>query len=140
MQSKKIELVNAELQEQEQEPEVAMPDRRGRDSPWSDPILWVTVCGILLTIFIAILSFIWAQLASINAALEGARTEQRLTRDAVLVVTTRQEADSRSIDDRVKKLENAMDTQSKAYNFNFTTRLAAIEAKIGFKQQQEEGK
>lgn len=106
-----------------------MPDRR--ESAWQDPRTWVSVLGILLTIALAILGFIASQLASINQSVQS-------TRDAVLIVTTRQEADNKSLTERVQKLENAMVAQEKGFNFNFTTRLAGVEAQLKVKPPKEQ--
>lgn len=108
------------------------PGRRESDrqqSPWNDPRLWVAVCGIMLTIVLALLGFISSQLAQINASVKA-------TNDAVLIVTTKQEADNKSIEDRVKKLEDAVTTQQQAYNYNFTTRLAGVEAAVKINRKE----
>lgn len=100
-------------------------------SAWNDPRFWLSVLGIILTIVLTLLAYITNQLAAINAY-------QKSTNDAVLIVTTKQAADNKSLEDRVAKLENATTIQQSAYNFNFTTRLAVVEAKAGVKPKGEE--
>jgi hypothetical protein len=110
------------------------PGRRESDSKpsaWNDPRFWLSVLGIILTIVLTLLAYITNQLAAINAY-------QKSTNDAVLIVTTKQAADNKSIEERVSKLENAVTTQQQAYNFNFTTRLAVVEAKAGVKPKGDE--
>jgi hypothetical protein len=99
-------------------------------SPWVDPRLWLTAMGLLLTVALAVLGYIAAQLQSINTSVQA-------TRDMVLQVTSRQTAEIAAMEDRIKNLESAMVTQTQAYNFNFTTRLAAVEAKAGIKQRED---
>lgn len=106
----------------------AMADRR--ESAWSDPRLWVSVGAVALTIVLAVLGYIAALLSSISASVQT-------TRDAVIVVTTRQEKDSEALRERLVKVEAAVSTQEKAYNFNFTTRLAKVEAVLGIKSEKE---
>jgi len=109
------------------------PGRRDSDAKttaWSDPRFWLSVLGVILTIVLTLLAYITNQLAAINAY-------QKSTNDAVLIVTTKQAADNKSMEERVSKLENAMTAQLQAYNFNFTTRLAVVEAKAGVKQKEE---
>lgn len=101
--------------------------RRESDrSVWSNPQLWVSICTVLLTLAITILGFIASQLSQMNARLQA-------TSDTMLTSTTRQSAEISSLAARIDKLENAMDTQTKAYNFNLSTRLAVVEAKTGVK-------
>jgi hypothetical protein len=102
-----------------------------RDNPWNKPALWLGVLGVLLTIVMAIMGFIASQLASISTIVQS-------TRDAVIVVTTRQERDNVALDQRVQKLETAVETQQKAYNFNFTSRLATAEAQLGLQPQPKD--
>lgn len=100
-------------------------DRR-QPSAWANPMLYVGIMGLIITIGMGILGYIAAQLQSIQATVAG-------TRDTVLTVTARQAEELNSLRDRVAKLENFQSTQTQAYNFNFTTRLAVVEAKAGVK-------
>src|SRR5688572_19740161 len=73
------------------------PGRRDSDAPksaWNDPRFWLSVLGIILTIVLTLLAYITNQLAAINAY-------QKSTNDAVLIVTTKQAADAKSIEERV---------------------------------------
>jgi hypothetical protein len=118
------------------EAESAMDDERRSETPgrresdaksaWNDPRFWLSVLSFMMIIVLALLGYISSQLAAVNAYVKA-------TNDAVLIVTTKQAADAKSIEDRVSKLENAVTTQQQAYNFNFTTRLANVEARAGIK-------
>lgn len=107
------------------------PGRRENRSPWNDPRTWVGICALMLTILSALLGFISTQLAQINASIKS-------TNDAVLIVTTKQTGDNKSLEDRVAKLENAVTTQQQAYNFNFASRLAGVEAALKLNQGQNQ--
>lgn len=105
------------------------PGRRDSDAPrtaWNDPRFWLSVLSFMMIIVLALLGYISSQLAAVNAYVKA-------TNDAVLIVTTKQAADAKSIEDRVSKLENAVTVQQQAYNFNFTGRLAVVEARAGLK-------
>lgn len=45
-----------------------------------------------------------------------------------------------AIDERLKKVENAVTVQQAAYNFNFTSRLVAVEVRAGIKSQNAQPK
>jgi hypothetical protein len=114
---------------------IVMADRR--ESVWNDPKLWVSVCGLLLTLVLTAFTFLNSKLSSIDSSLQS-------TRDLVLVVQTRQESERATADaktaaiiERLSKVETAVDTQQRAYNFHFSNRLAAVEAKNGIKPQKE---
>ncbi len=102
--------------------------RESDHSPWRDPKLWVSVLGVVLVIVLALLGYISTQLAQINASVKS-------TNDAVLIVTTKQASEQKSLEDRVAKLESAITTQQQAYNFNFTSRLAGVEAALKMNRQ-----
>lgn len=96
---------------------------------WANPQLWLSVMGLLLTIGMAVLGYIASQLSTIQASVQT-------TRDLVLQSTAKQTAEITELRGRIEKLENDMDTQTKAYNYNITTRLAVVEAKIGVSRKE----
>lgn len=113
-----------------------MPDRR--ESVWSDPRLWVSVCSILLTLVLALVTFLVAKLSAFDTSLQS-------TRDLVLIVQTRQDAEraastakDQALEARLARVESMLATQQQAYNFNFSTRLAGVEAKLGIKHPDKE--
>lgn len=108
---------------------ITVADRR--DSVWNDPRLWVSICGVLLTLVLFTVGFVAAQLSSIKDSVQSSR-------DAITVVTTRQATENEALRDRVSKLENFMTIQQQAYNYNVTTRLAVVEAKNGIKPPSKE--
>lgn len=112
------------------------PDRRERNGAWSDPRLWVSICGLLLVIVMALLGYISAQLRDINKSVAETNAQLQSTRDAMLVATTQQGGEIKSIERRLTTAENQIETQRAAYNFNFTTRLAQIEARLGIKAKE----
>lgn len=59
---------------------------------------------------------------------------QVTTLQSLATITTEQKGDIKALNDRVGKLEGFQATQEQAYNFNFTTRLARVEAKAGIQQ------
>lgn len=96
-------------------------ERRG--SGWNDPRTYIAILGIILAICTTILGYIASQLQDIRTSVQ-----------IVLTDTNRQDERLKALQDRVGKLESDMNTQMKAYNFNFSTRLAKVEAKAGIKQ------
>lgn len=106
-----------------------MPDRR--ESAWQDPRTWVSILGVMLMLLLTTLGYIVSVLTSINTSVQQTGT-------AVTIVTTKQEMDSKSFSDRIVKLENAVTTQQQAYNYNMTTRLANVEAKLSVKSTPKE--
>jgi BMFP domain-containing protein YqiC len=108
-------------------------NRSHESSKWANPSLWVSVCGLLLTITLATFGFIASKLSTIDASIQSTRDEVQSTRTAVVAVTTRQERDNGALEARIENLENAINVQQNAFNFNFTTRLATAEAKVGIR-------
>lgn len=108
-------------------------DRRHSDnaSAWRDPRTWLAFAAILVAIGTTLLGYIASQLSTINASV-------KVTHDIVLRETTRQAAEIKALEERLAKAENAIDTQNKAYNFNFTTRLAGVEAALRIKQKSNQ--
>lgn len=124
----------------EDEAEHAVPDRRSSD--WREPKFWVAVgslCVVLIGGFWTIASREGEksrQLAEMNQSLAAISADVRNTRDLVLTNTTKTTADMAAMSERVGKLETAMTAQQQAYNFNFTSRLAAVEARVGIKSKE----
>jgi hypothetical protein len=119
--------------------EATVPDRREGEadrrhpetvSAWRDPRLWLTFSGLLLTVGMALLGFIASMLISISAAV-------KTTNDLVLTETTRQAAEIKALEERVAKTEADIGSQTRAFNFHFTTRLARLEAAVGVKSQEK---
>jgi hypothetical protein len=133
-----MEIVPTELNEAGQN----LPDRRETSKLESYKFL-VALVSLLLVIgggFWSIASRFgeWSrEQAETRAQLVAISADVRSTRDLILTTQTKQTADIAALTERMSKVENAMSTQQQAYNFNFTTRLAAIEAKTGIKSSKE---
>jgi hypothetical protein len=116
----------ADEQDDIESKEATVPDRR--ESAWRDPRTWLAFAALLIAVGTTLLGFIASQLTAINQSV-------KTTHDIVLTVTTRQAAEIKALEERLAKAESAIDTQNKAYNFNFTTRLAGVEAALKLKQK-----
>lgn len=106
---------------------IGVPDRR--ESAWADPKTWIGVCTVLLTLVLAVISYAAKELTLISSDIR-----------TLVVSAAEQRRDLHAMDARVTALENFKDTQEKAYNFNFTTRLAGAEADIRALQSEKKGK
>lgn len=110
-------------------------ERRGGDrrSAWSDPHFWVPIIIQAVMALVTLTTIVVTTRLSISginekiAELRG----QVTTLQNLVQVTTEQKGDIQAIKDRVGKLENFESTQREAYNLNFTTRLARVEASAG---------
>jgi septal ring factor EnvC (AmiA/AmiB activator) len=51
----------------------------------------------------------------------------------VYIANSTVQGEVKALGERVSKAENALSVQQQAYNFNFTSRLAAVEARLGLK-------
>lgn len=109
-------------------------DRGGdRRSAWTDPHFWMPLIIQAVISLIAIVTIINQTGADIRVLkekvdeLKGQVTTLQSLASATIETKGRIEA----LTDRVVKLENFKDTQELAYNFNFTTRLAHAESKLG---------
>jgi hypothetical protein len=117
-----------------------MTEREGRGadrrSAWTDPHFWVPIAIQALISFAAIVTIIANTRSDITTL---TRTIDELkgqvsTLQSLATVTTEQRGDIKALDARVGKLENFESTQTQAYNFNFSTRLAGVEAKVGVRR------
>lgn len=107
------------------EAEAIVTDRREYNA-WADPKLWVSVIGVLLVIFGALLGFILSQLTTISSV-----------QQTMLVANTETKGEVRALGGRVEKVENDIQTINKAFVYNLSYRLAYLEAKTGVKAPQE---
>lgn len=98
-----------------------------RSSAWSDPRTWVSICAVLLTVVLFALGTAIKELSDLHA---DVRT--------ILVSQARDDGRLNAYEERIKVLENFKETQEKAYNFTFTTRLAGAESDIRSLQNQSQ--
>lgn len=121
-----------------------MPDdRRGnedrRTAAWITPQMVLTILIQVVTT-IAVIS---AGVANVKSDISSTKERiaelrgQVTTLQSLVQVTTEQKAKIESMDKRLEKVENGLETQTKAYNFNFTTRLSRVEAKTGIPPAKE---
>lgn len=110
-------------------------DRRSGPNDRREIPQWLTPPFLLQLIvqFVAVVAIIVSTRAdAANSREKIAELRGQVTSLQSLVqVTTEQKGDITALKDRMTKAENAIDTQIKAYNYDFTTRLARIEAKNG---------
>lgn len=104
-------------------------DRRERMPSWLTPPFILTLVVQLVTVVTIVVS---TRADAANTREKVAELKGQVTTLQSLVqVTTEQRGDIKALNDRMAKAENAIETQTKAYNFNFSTRLAVVEAKSG---------
>ncbi len=114
---------------------------RGRDrrSAWTDPHFWVSIFIQALIGLVAATTMVVTTRRDISdlskeiAELHG----QVTTLQALVTITTEQKGKMEALTERVTKLESFQGTQEQAYNFNFTTRLAKVEARTGISTPSE---
>lgn len=105
---------------------------RRTTSPLANPMLWIsicgvllTVCGLLLTIALNILSGIDKHLSTIDANTQ-----------AIVISTTKQGTEIDVLKDQMKDLQRQVDGNEKTqrdYNYNLSTRLGKVEVQTGMK-------
>lgn len=117
-----------------------MSDREGRGgdrrSAWTDPHFWIPICIQALISFAAIVTIVAntrSDITSLKETIAELRGQVTMLQSLV-TVTTEQKGDLKALDARVGKLESFESTQTQAYNYNFTTRLAGVEAKVGIQR------
>lgn len=114
-----------------------MSERGGdRRSAWTDPHFWVPIVIQAIISFAAIVTIVAntrSDLVSLKSKIDELKG-QVATLQSLATVTTEQKGDIKALDARVGKLENFESTQTQAYNYNFTTRLAGVEAKVGIQR------
>lgn len=101
-------------------------------SPFANPMMYIaacavmlTVCGLLLTIALNILSGIDKHLSTIDANTQ-----------AIVISTTKQGTEIDVLKDQVKDLIRQVDSNEKTqrdYNYNLSTRLGKVEVQSGMK-------
>lgn len=106
---------------------------------------WKTIVAFA-SLLLAIIGGFWTiaqregdrarEMIEMRAKLDAISSGVASTHDLILTTTTKQTAQIEALTERTKNLENAMETQTKAYNFQFTTRLAVVEARAGVKQKE----
>lgn len=117
-----------------------MTDREGRGadrrSAWTDPHFWIPIGIQALISFAAIVTIVANTRSDITGLKETiAELRGQVTMlQSLVTVTTEQKSDLKALDARVGKLENFESTQTQAYNYNFTTRLAGVEAEVGIQR------
>lgn len=120
--------------------------QRGADrrSAWNDPRF---VVPLLMSFFMAVISTVVSVTIIVNsqrsdisnvkeqiAELRG----QVVALQSLATTTTEQKGQISAVLDRMAKLENAVNIQQASYNFNFTSRLVAVEVRAGIKPQNSQ--
>ena len=95
-----------------------MPERPGTNG-FSDPRFWVSLTAVLLTVGLAILGGIYSKLNTIESG-----------QMVLLVGQAKQDERLKAYEERLKNVEGSMETQTKAYNYNFNSRLSETEAEL----------
>lgn len=115
------------------------PDRR---SAWSDPRFFVPLLVQFVSTILAVAVIIIAARSDMASLRERvAEIRGQVTALESLTKTTIEQKDRLdAIDERLKKVENAVTVQQAAYNFNFTSRLVAVEVRAGIKPQNTQPK
>lgn len=120
-----------------------MPEHEGRGadrrSAWTDPHFWMPIIINAVASLIAIVTIVnntHSDIVSLKEKIAELRG-QVSTLQSLATTTTEQKGKMEALTDRVVKLENFKDTQEQAYNFNFTTRLAGAEARLGISQSSK---
>lgn len=121
--------------------EIADFEQRVRDrrSAWTDPHFWVPIAIQALISFAAIVTIVTntrSDIISVKEKIAELRG-QVTTLQSLVTITTEQKGKLDAIEERLKKMENFRDTQEQAYNFNFTTRLAKVEARSGITSKKD---
>jgi len=115
---------------------------RGADrrSAWTDPHFWMPLVIQAVISLIAIVTIVNKTGNDITILKEKVDElkGQVTTLQTLATSTIETKGDIKALTDRVGKLENAQETQEKAYNINFTTRLARVEARQGISAKQGE--
>jgi Tfp pilus assembly protein PilO len=114
------------------------PRGTDRRSAWTDPRFVVPIVIQFFMMLVAVVTMAVTMRLTVSGLAEkiAELKGQVTTLQSLVTTTTEQKGKIEAITDRVSKLENFQETQTKAYNFNFTTRLAAVEARAGIKQPQ----
>lgn len=123
------------------EPEQVLPERRQQSKLETYKFL-IALASLLVVIgggFWSLASRFgeWSrEQAETRAQLIAISADVRSTRDLILTTQTKQTAEIAALTERVDKSEKMLATQQ-AYNFNFTTRLANTEARVGISPPKE---
>lgn len=114
-----------------------MTEREGRGpdgrSAWTDPHFWMPLIIQAVISLIAIVTIVNKTGNDIDN-LKGKVDElkgQVTTLQSLAVSTIETKGDIKAIKDRVDKLEIFQSAQTLTFNFNFSTRLAKVEARSG---------
>jgi|GEM_PF-3055905 len=110
------------------------PHRGGdRRSAWTDPHFWMPLVIQAIISLVAIVTIVANTRSDVSSLKETiAELRGQVTAlQSLVTITTEQKGKMEALEGRVTKLENFQETQEKAYNINFTTRLARVEARQG---------
>jgi len=91
-------------------------------SPWSDPRLWVSITGVLLTICLTIGGFIASKLSSIDSAMQHllvSQTETTTRQTEQIATLQRQQAEQKAQSDKDR-------ADQTAYNYDLMKQLTQI--------------
>lgn len=107
-----------------------------RRSAWTDPHFWIPIAIQALISFAAIVTIVAntrSDIVSLKSTIDELKG-QVTTLQSFATASIEQKGDIKALDARVGRLEGFQTTQTEAYNFNFSTRLARVEAKAGIQQ------
>jgi hypothetical protein len=118
--------------------------KRGADrrSAWSDPRFFVPLLSQLVATIVSVTIIITVARSDISNVKEKiAELRGQVSALESLTKTTIEQKDRLdAIDARLKKVEDAVTVQQAAYNFNFTSRLVAVEVRAGIRPQNRQPK
>jgi septal ring factor EnvC (AmiA/AmiB activator) len=98
-------------------------------SAWADPRTWISICGILLTICLAIGGFIASKLSSIDSAMQHLLVSQTET-------TTRQTEQINQLREKQAEFQGKLDktiADQTAYNYDLMKQLTAIKTEMSIR-------
>jgi hypothetical protein len=106
----------------------ASPQEQAAKSPsaWSDPRTWVSICGILLTICMAIGGFLMAKLSSIEAAMQALLISTTVTTTQHNERISQLQADNAKLHAQIDK----MMADQTAYNFDLSKQMTIVNERL----------
>lgn len=112
-----------------------IPRGADRRSAWNDPRFFAPMLFTLLSTVVSITVIISSgrsEIANVREQISELRG-QVAALQSLASTTTQQKTEIEEMKQEIAELKTQMTTQQQAYNFNFSTRLATVEAKCGIK-------